>query len=291
MTPEIIEINPGNKKLVNEYLNFIFQVFPGAKFLEWWERGFWKDSYRPYSILEAGKIISNVTATLMDVIIKGKTYKSVQIGAVGTIPEYRNKGLSQMLMAYVLQKFGEETDLYFLFANESVLEFYPKFDFIPIPEKLFLLDTDSPKDKYSARRLDLKNFDDYRLLQGLINERKNLTEIFGAENYGPITMWHIFNSYRNSLYYLSDEDALIIKKEKNHEMHVRDIIFRKSFDILPAMSKVIESEAINKIYYYFPPDKIVYPYTQTVDYKSYLYVRSKIEIEADLFKFPETAKT
>ena len=291
MNQEIIEIDPGNHKLVHEYLNFIFMIFPGAKFLEWWERGFWREFYRPYSIMEAGKIISNVTATMMDVIISGKKYKAVQLGAVGTIPEYRKLGLSRILMDYVLKKYESEVDLFFLFANEYVLEFYPKFGFKPIPEKIFQLESDIPKGKFSARKLNLSNFDDYNLLQVLIKERQHLTEVFGAENYGAITMWHIFNSYKNSLYYLSDEDALIIKKEKKNEMHIREIIYRKPFDILPALSKIIESETISRIYYYFPPDKLSYPYDTAVGYKSHLFIKSKIELSGDLIKFPETAKT
>ncbi len=291
MKPEIVEINPGNKTQIYEYLNFIFNVFPGAKFLEWWERGFWGDNYRPFSILESGKIISNVTAALMDVIINGKKFKAVQIGAVGTVPEFRNQGLSRMLVEYVLKQYELETDMFFLFANENVREFYPKFGFRPITEKRFLLNSDVPLRNYSARKLNLQNFDDYRLLQDLINQRKNITEIFGAEDYGSITMWHIFNNYKDSLYYLSEEDALIIKKEKKNEMHIRDIIYRKPFDIVPALSKVIESETIERIYYYFTPDIITYPFNETVDYNSYLFVKSNIEISSAMLKFPETAKT
>ena len=291
MKNEIIEIDAGNNKLVNEYLNFIFQIFPGAKFLEWWERGFWKDNYKPYSIMESDKIISNVTATIMDVIISGKKYKAVQLGAVGTIAEYRMQGLSRILMDYVLKKFEAEADLFFLFANENVLGFYPKFGFKPLPEKIFQFESNIPKRKFSARKLNLSNFDDYNLLQVLIKERQHITEIFGAENYGALTMWHIFNSYKDSLYYLSGEDALIIKKEKKNEMHIRDIIYRKPFDTIPALSKIIESEIMNRIYYYFPPDKIIYPYDDAVDYNSHLFIKSEIELSSGQLKFPETAKT
>ncbi len=291
MQPEIVEISAGNKKLVHEYLNFILHLFPGAKFLEWWEKGFWTDKYKPFSILESGKIISNVTAALMDVIIEGGKYKAVQIGAVGTIPGFRNKGLSRILMKYVLEKYEAEVDLFFLFANQNVLGFYPKFGFKPVTEKLFKFDSVIPGGNYSARKLILKNYDDYNLLLGLINSRMSLTGLLGAENYGFITMWHIFNSYKDSLYYLSNEDALIIKKEKNNEMYIRDIIYWKPFDILPVLSKVVESDMIKRIYYYFPPDKLGYPYSESVDYNSYLFVRSKIEISGDRLKFPETAKT
>ncbi len=289
--PEIVEILPDNKTLVNEYLNFIQWVFPGAKFLEWWEKGFWTDKYKPFSILESGKIISNVTAALMDVIINGQTYTAIQIGAVGTIPEFRNKGLSRVLMEYVLNRYADEADLFFLFANDSVLEFYPKFDFIKIKEKIFLLDHHLPEIRYSARKLNLQHLNDYKLLLDLINKRNEITTIFGAGNYGSITMWHIFNNYKNNLFYLEEEDAIIIKTEKRNEMFIREIIFREPFEMLPALSKIIESDEIKRICFYFPPDKLSYPYDTAAEYKSHLFIRSKIELNQDLLKFPETAKT
>ncbi len=291
MKPEIVEIRPENKTLVNEYLNFIQWVFPGAKFLEWWEKGFWTENYNPFSILDSGKIISNVTACLMDVIIDDQNYKAVQIGAVGTISEYRNRGLSRILMEYVLKKYEDKVDLFFLFANESVLEYYPKFGFNKLKEKIFTLDTHISARNYSAKKLNLQISKDYQMLLDLINRRKNITSIFGAENYGFITMWHVFNSYKNNLFYLEEEDAVILKTEKRNEMYIREIIFCEPFEVLPALSKIIESDGIEKIYYYFPPDQIRFPYDKEIDHNSHLFVKSNLEFDRDLLKFPETAQT
>ncbi len=287
----IIEILPEDKTLVNEYLNFIQWVFPGAKFLEWWEKGFWKNDYKPFSILESGKIISNVTAALMDVIVNGQSYKAVQIGAVGTIPEYRNQGLSRILMEYVLKEYEDKIDLFLLFANESVMEYYPKFGFRKLKEKIFLLDSHIPEAKFSARKLNLQIPKDYRILLDLINQRNDITRIFGAENYGSITMWHIFNSYKNNLFYLREEDTIIIKTEKRNEMFIREIIFREPFEVLPALSKIIESDRIEKIHYYFPPDQIRFTYNKETIHKSHLFIKSKMEFDNDTLKFPETAQT
>ena len=65
----------------------------------------------------------------MNLIVNDKTVNGIQIGAVGTLPEYRNKGLSKYLMDLVLDKYQDSTDISFLFANETVTEFYPKFGF------------------------------------------------------------------------------------------------------------------------------------------------------------------
>ena len=55
-----------------EYINFIKSIFPSADFTIWYEKGFWSDNYKPVSIIENGKIISNIGLTLMDILINDK---------------------------------------------------------------------------------------------------------------------------------------------------------------------------------------------------------------------------
>ena len=190
---KMIENYRDNEILRNEFHNFISIVFPGISFREWESKGFWTKQYIPLSILQSSKIISNVSASFMDILINGKKCKAIQIGAVGTLPEYRNQGLSRELMNYVINKNRDKINFFFLFANETVLEFYPKFGFRSVQEYIFLKEMDIPKPKYSARKLNIEDDSDYTLLQDLINHRQILTKIFGAENYGSITMWHVLN--------------------------------------------------------------------------------------------------
>ncbi|GIO00553.1 hypothetical protein J5TS2_12210 [Brevibacillus halotolerans] len=56
-----------------------------------------------------------------------------------THPDYRNKGLSGKLMHYIIDKYEKECDFIYLFANETVLDFYPKFGFEKLQESSFYL--------------------------------------------------------------------------------------------------------------------------------------------------------
>ena len=101
-----------NLQLISDYRNneshrrlffdFINEVFPGCDFLEWQKRGFWTESYIPFSILEDGKIISNASIQMMDLIVDGKRKKGLQFSAVGTINSFRMRGLSRLLMEKIL---------------------------------------------------------------------------------------------------------------------------------------------------------------------------------------------
>src|SRR5690606_30122657 len=123
-------------------------------------------------------------------LISGKKLKAAQIGAVSTLPEFRNKGLSRQLMNYILEAYKEKVDFFFLYANDSVLDFYPKFGFRSVKENVFISELKRTNQKFCARKLDITNPDDYSLLINLINNRLPITKLFGAENYGFITMWH-----------------------------------------------------------------------------------------------------
>ena len=165
---KIIENYRDDETLKNEFHIFISKVFPSISFRKWESEGFWIGNYIPFSIIESNNIISNVSATLMDIVISNKKYRGIQIGAVGTLLEYRNKGLSRKLMNYVLDKYKNEVDLFFLFANETVMDFYPKFEFRRVLESIFINETNIPASKYSGRKLDIKDKVDYNLIQNLL---------------------------------------------------------------------------------------------------------------------------
>ncbi|NNG27225.1 MAG: GNAT family N-acetyltransferase, partial [Ignavibacteriaceae bacterium] len=234
---------------------------------------------------------SNVSISEMELILNEKVCRGIQIGTVGTIPEYRNKGLSRYLMEYVIDKYKNSTDLFYLFANETVLDFYPKFGFKRFEEKTFILQLNIPEPKFAAKKLSIKNESDFLLLQDLIDNRVEITKIFGAKDYGSITMWHVLNIYRENLYYFKDEDAIFIMKEENRQLHLYEIICRKYFNLDAALPKVIESSEINSIKFYFPPDQLKYNYDKIINEDNGLFILSDIKFSNNLYKFPETAIT
>ncbi len=108
----------------------------GLSFESWYQNGFWTESYRPYSILEDGKIVANVSLNRTDLRIRGQVRRVYQLGTVMTDPAYRNRGYIRLLMERVWQDIRDAEGIY-LFANDSVLDFYPKFGFRKGTEHVF----------------------------------------------------------------------------------------------------------------------------------------------------------
>ncbi len=287
---ELVENYKSNKLLVDEFIKFTDHIFPSISFKKWVEKNLWPGNYIPFSLMKDGRIISNVCISEMVVFINGKSQKSIQFSAVGTLPEYRGKGLSKKLMQHVLERFQNTHQFFFLYANDSVIDYYPKFGFRKLIEHKFLLNRHFKKIGDDARRLDLNNAEDYKLITDLLANRKPLTKIFGAEEYSFITMWHLYNIFFDDCYYLDDENLIIIMKIKGSELHLYEIIFQEKFmptDIIP---KIIPNDT-ERIYFYFPPDQIEFDYDIAVKEDTMLYVLAGEKNISSPFRFPITAAT
>jgi GNAT superfamily N-acetyltransferase len=273
------------------YFPFIETVFPSVSHRSWYEQGWWSDDYMPYSIIENNTIISNVSVSKMEILVDGKIKTGIQIGAVGTIPKYQNQGLSRHLMEYVINKYDSIGDLIFLFANDSVLDFYPKFGFRPVKEVLFRLKS-IPRATYAARKLVLSDKNESNLIREYVNQRQTLTRLFGAINYRYVTHWHLINIFPDNIVYIEDNGVICICKEENRKLHLWDVIYTKPIDINSVLSKVIRNKDLREIHFYFPPDQLSFDYDEVIeDEDSHLFVRGDFEVEGREFKFPVTAQT
>jgi GNAT superfamily N-acetyltransferase len=109
--------------------NALAEATFGLNFENWYQLGWWRDTYAPYSVLEDGKIVANVSVNRTDMVIDGQRKHLYQLGTVMTYPEYRNRGYIRTIMAEVEKDIAGADGIY-LFANDEVLDFYPKFGFV-----------------------------------------------------------------------------------------------------------------------------------------------------------------
>ena len=110
-------------------LNALTQKVFGFDFENWVAQGYFEGDYIPYSFVDEGKIISNVSANRMEFTQNGAARTYIQIGTVMTDPDYRKQGLASKLMKYVIDEFEQDHDGIYLFGDLSAAEFYRKMDF------------------------------------------------------------------------------------------------------------------------------------------------------------------
>ena len=88
----------------------------------------------PYVLADGDRVIANVSVNRMDMLWRGQAKQYIQIGTVMTDEAYRGKGLSKFLIETVLHDWKDRCDAIYLFANRTVLDFYPKFGFVKAVE-------------------------------------------------------------------------------------------------------------------------------------------------------------
>ena len=126
----------------NAFNALAMQTFQ-LSFEGWYENGCWSQRYQPYTLMDGGTAAANVSVNLMKTRWNGQIKNYIQLGTVMTHPAYRNQGLSRYLIEEIFRDWEERCDGFYLFANETVLDFYPRFGFRRAAFRLPLLRTEN----------------------------------------------------------------------------------------------------------------------------------------------------
>lgn len=125
---EIIKNYRNNAALRHSFNTLAEKTF-GLYFEAWYQNGFWGDDYNPYSVVMDGRIIANVSVNRTDFLYDGEVKHFLQLGTVMTEKSYRRRGYIRAIMEQIEADYHEKADGLYLFANDSVLDFYPQFGF------------------------------------------------------------------------------------------------------------------------------------------------------------------
>ncbi|WP_160139726.1 GNAT family N-acetyltransferase [Chryseobacterium sp. c4a] len=215
-----------NEKLRLEFNRLTKKVW-NFDFENYYQSGFWDDSCILYSLFDGDTIVSHITISLFKSNIDGKPKNFIQLGTVMTDESYQKKGLSRFLMEKFLHDFKGKHDGIFLFANETVLDFYPKFGFTPTKEfeafqAIENLDLSIPHKK---RKLELDEDNDLKLFEELVEQSVSNT-MFPTKN-KSITFFYCYANpemgYKNSIYFLETLNCAVIIEIQDKTLHIVEV--------------------------------------------------------------------
>lgn len=201
-------------------LNKLTENTFGFNFEDWYSNGFWRDKFIPHSLVDEDKVIAHVSVSLMDFDLDGTEKHYIQIGTVMTDKNYRGQGLSRYLMERVIDEYKENSDGIYLFGNDSVINFYPKFGFIRSKEYQYSKDVYSINNIKKIQQVDMS---DKVKCEDFFNTVSNSVsnDRFTMNNLGLIAFWTRWSS---SVYYLADQDTYIIADVKGENLFIKQII-------------------------------------------------------------------
>ena len=90
----------------------------------------------------------------MKIVLRGEWITGWQLGAVGVVPQWRGRGLQRQIMQSLLGHVDEK-DIVFLFANDTVLDFYPLFGFRRVIESVFAAESNVKPASEQLRALSI----------------------------------------------------------------------------------------------------------------------------------------
>ncbi|QYR22991.1 GNAT family N-acetyltransferase [Paenibacillus sp. sptzw28] len=245
-----------NERYRDSFNRLALQIF-GIQFDEWYRKGLWDERYICHSFLYEDEIVANVSISKMGLVVNGLKKSAIQIGTVMTHPECRGRGLSASLMNRVLEHYEQDCDFFFLFANKSVLDLYPKFGFNTAAESQFSLDIkDMPRGMGSnslLRKLSIEEEEDLSLIERKLRTRRTVSRRFGVENDRGIFMFHALNMFRDCLYYSESSQAIIVCKHEGKTLHLYDVISSENVDFTGLLIEIGGNDTTN-VQFYFTPD-------------------------------------
>lgn len=247
-------------KLNETYRESFFELAKlvfGIEFKKWYEKGCWNDNYICYSFADGDQIIANASVSKMTIVSNGQEYHAIQVGTVMTHPDYRHQGLSGKLMNHIISQYENECDFIYLFANDTVLDFYPKFGFKRVKESSFSLNVSDLKrhtvKTNTLRRLDANNENDFSMLKSFAAERVPVSSILGVKNNEHLLMFYFILAFNDAIYYIEEEDVIMLYKQEGTHLHIFDIVSKKSVDIDTLLNCIVSSDT-ETVHFYFTPD-------------------------------------
>lgn len=259
-------------------------------FEEWFRSGFWNDKYVCYSYIDNNEVISNVSINKMNLIYQGENYSALQIGTVMTHPNYRGQGLAKNLLNHVIAKYEDQYDFLYLFANDTVLDFYPKFGFERIEESSFTVDACNLKKKASKlKKLNPDNKTDFQLISRIVSKRAPLSNILDVKESEDLLMFYVLIALKNELYYLEELDVIILMEQEGTDLYVLDILSTKKLDVVEVLS-YLSTKKIETIHLLFTPEKSKYiDAAYIIETEDMLFVRPNVLTSENYFLFPATS--
>lgn len=250
------------------------------------EKGYWDNTFKALSFLQDDKVIANVGAFSLPLLINGEKINAMGIQSVMTHPNFRRQGLMTHLLDKMIVEIDKECDCVVLFTEKP--ELYAPFGFNVVQEYLMTIPYDKNKgNDFLLRKLDYYNEENRQLIQETIDSSQRLSNKFSTSNFQSSFYLNMYDvKWNEKLYYSEKLDALIVYEVDNEKLKLYGVFA----PVIPVLDEICGeiSERFTEIEFYFSPDQLGIDDIQFTELQSskYLMVRSNKELDFKGYKFP-----
>jgi hypothetical protein len=219
-------------------------------------------------------VVANVSVNIIDTVWQNQRKSYIQLGTVMTDIEYRNKGLARFLINKILEEWKDKCDAVYLFANDSVLDFYPKFGFV----KAIQYQSEMPiyKAQGVVKKLDMSLPQDRELLLSKYAQSNPFSALPMIDNVG-LLMFYCSQFMNNNIYYIEKYDAIVIAEYEDDSLLCFDIFCNNDKDMCDILSIMAIESTKNAVFGFTPKQAYNYKISQLNEKNTTLFVLSSKE--------------
>jgi predicted N-acetyltransferase YhbS len=277
----------------DRFFNFDASIFKGGgrTFFTWGARGGWVDGYDVFAVVVDDQIVSTVGRASMRYVINGEARNGYQLGAVATHAGHRNRGLARLLTNKVLGELDAPDQPVILFANPSVLDFYPRLGFRRLAQSGFIGHIDVRPAGTLAPSLDVAIPTDRAWLADHCARASAIGQRFAARDYYPALLFHLTREPR-MVFRLDLFGAVVIVRQDGDRLLIEDLLATRPFRLKDALPHVCVQPVRTLEFGFHPEDWWPDAESQPLDDDgSALFARgAAAEVEGPI-RFPDLAQT
>lgn len=247
-----IEKEIRDKPLLRHSFFLLAQQTFGLSFERWYRQGYWSDRYQPYCMVHNDEVVANVSVNQMDFLWEGRPRHYVQLGTVMTRPDHRGKGLSRRLMEEVLKDCSASSHCVYLYANPTVVNFYPRFGFQR--EKEFGCSFSISGAMGIGRKLEMDNWEDRMLLKRYFSYSNPFSRMTMLQNWG-LLMFYCSDFLKDAVYFLEERQLIAVMQQEGETLHCMDLFGPEGGALLPVLQQ-LAAPGVKQVVLGFSPKEI-----------------------------------
>ncbi len=204
------------------FKRFILEIF-SLDFALWERHGYWDDAYCPFSYFSGEQIVASLCVYALEALVAGKPVRLAQISAVGTLPEWRRRGLCRQLTELALPRTAPRPDGIFLFASEMAHPLYTACGFTPLTDHLEQIRAEPMPARKGIVKLDPADPAQLSKVYRYARERCAVSQRFCVHN-PQLLMFHALYTLPDQVYEIPELETLLFCDWEEDLLTVYDIV-------------------------------------------------------------------
>ncbi len=283
-----IRTNYKNDKALRESFCALANKVFGLDLASWYENGFWQDDYIPYSVIEDGRVVANVSVNICNMKWRSRVHHLAQLGTVMTDPEYRDRGYGRLLMEKVTADCDRMFEGTYLYAEEHMREYYEKFGFGQVSEYRCRKKVNITN-KPSIEKVPMSSKEDWNKMVDIIQRKQQYGQRIMVNNPG-LFMFYLTGPMSDCVYYIPSSETYVVANKDNGSL----TLFAIFSDEKASLGEVISSfgSGIKNVTLSFTPENNTgFELKKITDDESVLFARGQVfEKTGERFMFPEISR-